>query len=128
MQFQYLPLYLLCILFVLNFLSQYLIDQDIERIIVNNEQEEKEIKDMLKENGQEINVVLKKQETLISILASLFTVYTVCSKLFVPIYFPEFTSIAVNASVLSIVINPPHFNQIFRFTIVLKHKLLDLQS
>lgn len=41
-----------------------LIDQDIERIIVNNEQEEKEIKDMLKENGQEINVVLKKQETL----------------------------------------------------------------
>ena len=41
-----------------------LIDQDIEKIIVNNEQEEKEIKDMLKENGQEINVVLKKQETL----------------------------------------------------------------
>lgn len=41
-----------------------LIDQDIERIIVNNEQEEKEIKDMLKENGQEIKVVLKKQKTL----------------------------------------------------------------
>lgn len=41
-----------------------LIDQDIERIIVNNEQEEKEIRDMLKENGQEIDVVLKKQETL----------------------------------------------------------------
>jgi ribonuclease G len=41
-----------------------LIDQDIERIIVNNEQEEKDIKDMLKENGQEINIVLKKQETL----------------------------------------------------------------
>ena len=41
-----------------------LIDQDIEKIIVNNEQEEKEIKDMLKENRQEINVVLKKQETL----------------------------------------------------------------
>ena len=41
-----------------------LIDQDIEKIIVNNEQEEKEIKDMLKENGQEINVVLKKQKTL----------------------------------------------------------------
>ena len=37
-----------------------LIDQDIEKIIVNNEQEEKEIKDMLKENGQEINVVLKE--------------------------------------------------------------------
>lgn len=41
-----------------------LIDQDIERIIVNDEQEEKEIRDMLKENGQEIDVVLKKQETL----------------------------------------------------------------
>lgn len=41
-----------------------LIDQDIERIIVNNEQEEKEIRDMLKENGQEIDIVLKKQETL----------------------------------------------------------------
>lgn len=41
-----------------------LIDQDIERIIVNNEQEEKDIKDMLKENGQEIKVVLKKQKTL----------------------------------------------------------------
>lgn len=41
-----------------------LIDQDIERIIVNDEQEEKDIKDMLKENGQEINIVLKKQETL----------------------------------------------------------------
>lgn len=42
-----------------------LIDQDIERIIVNNEQEEKDIKDMLKENGQEIKVVLKKQKTLL---------------------------------------------------------------
>ena len=41
-----------------------LIDQDIERIILNDEQEEKDIKDMLKENGQEINIVLKKQETL----------------------------------------------------------------
>lgn len=41
-----------------------LIDQDIERIIVNSVKEENEIKEMLKENGQNIDVVLKKQETL----------------------------------------------------------------
>ncbi len=41
-----------------------LIDQDIERIIVNSVKEEKEIQDMLKENGQKIDVVLKKQENL----------------------------------------------------------------
>ena len=49
----------------------------------------------------------------ISILASLFTLKTVCSRFLFPIYFPEFTSIAVNASVLSIVINPPHLSHIF---------------
>ena len=41
-----------------------LIDQDIERIIVNSIEEEKEIQDMLKENGQKIDVVLKNQENL----------------------------------------------------------------
>ena len=49
----------------------------------------------------------------ISILASLFTLNTVCSKFLLPMYFPEFTSIAVNASVLSIVINPQHLSHIF---------------
>ena len=33
-----------------------------------------------------------------------------------PVYFPELTSIAVKASVLSIVINPPHLSHIFLFS------------
>ena len=49
----------------------------------------------------------------ISILASLFTLYIVDSTLSIPVYFPELTSIAVNASVLSIVINPPHLSHTF---------------
>ena len=46
----------------------------------------------------------------ISILACLFTLNIVASALSFPMYFPEFTSIAVKASVLSIEINPPHFS------------------
>ena len=43
----------------------------------------------------------------ISFAASKLTFVTVFSESFSPINFPELTSIAVNASVLSIVINPP---------------------
>ena len=55
----------------------------------------------------------------ISIVASLLTLKTVSSIVLFPVYFPVLTSIAVNASVLSIVINPPHFSQIFLLFILL---------
>ena len=53
----------------------------------------------------------------ISTVASSLTLYNVCSKFLLPVYFPVFTSIAVNASVLSIVIKPPHFSHILRLHI-----------
>ncbi len=42
-----------------------LIDQDITRMIVNNESEKKEIEQMLKENEQQIEIVLKKQDSIL---------------------------------------------------------------
>lgn len=44
-----------------------LIDQDIARIIVNNEQEKQEIEKMLQENEQTIEIVLKKQESILDL-------------------------------------------------------------
>jgi ribonuclease G len=44
-----------------------LIDQDITRIIVNSEKEKSEIENMLKENEQTIEIVLKKQESLLDL-------------------------------------------------------------
>ena len=55
----------------------------------------------------------------ISVVASQFTLYTVASASLFPVYLPELTSIAVNASALSIVINPPHLSQIFLFSLFL---------
>ncbi|MCI9000512.1 MAG: Rne/Rng family ribonuclease [Clostridia bacterium] len=42
-----------------------LIDQDITRIIVNTQKEKQEIEQMLKENGQQIEIVLQKQESIL---------------------------------------------------------------
>ena len=44
-----------------------LIDQDIARIIVNSQKEKQEIEDMLRENGQEIEVILKRQENILDL-------------------------------------------------------------
>lgn len=44
-----------------------LIDQDITRIIVNSPKEKQEIEQILKENEQKIEVVLKKQESILSL-------------------------------------------------------------
>jgi ribonuclease G len=44
-----------------------LIDQDITRIVVNSEKEKLEIQEMIKENEQSIDIVLKKQESLLDI-------------------------------------------------------------
>ena len=47
----------------------------------------------------------------ISSVASKFTSNAVCSNFPLPIYLPEFTSTVINASVESIVINPPEQSQ-----------------
>ena len=52
----------------------------------------------------------------ISFAASVFTLNIVSSKLSLPTHFPELTSIAVNASVLSITIYPPHLSQTLLFS------------
>lgn len=44
-----------------------LIDQDIKRIIVNTAEEVKELEKMLKDNEQEIEIVLKKQDSILDL-------------------------------------------------------------
>lgn len=44
-----------------------LIDQDITRIMVNSEKEKQEIEKILKENGQQIEIVLKKQDSILDL-------------------------------------------------------------
>ena len=44
-----------------------LIDQDIARIIVNTQNEKQEIEDILKENEQKIEILLKKQDNLLDL-------------------------------------------------------------
>lgn len=44
-----------------------LIDQDIKRIIVNTDEEQKELEKMLKDNEQEIEIVLKKQNSILDL-------------------------------------------------------------
>jgi ribonuclease G len=44
-----------------------LIDQDITRIIVNSEKEKQSLENMLKENEQTIDIVLKKQDSLLDL-------------------------------------------------------------
>lgn len=51
-----------------------LIDQDITRIIINSEKEKQEIENILKENEQEIEIMLKKQD-------SIFDLYDLSSQL-----------------------------------------------
>ena len=44
-----------------------LIDQDISRIIVNSEEEKQDLEKMLKENEQTIDIVLKKQDSILDL-------------------------------------------------------------
>lgn len=44
-----------------------LIDQDITRIVVNSEEEKQEIEDMLKENDQTIEIVVKNQDSILDL-------------------------------------------------------------
>ena len=88
------------------------IENDIKEVLEKWYEIEKNYK-----QEQNKGLVYNDHDIVLKTARDMLTLSTVCSKLLSPVYFPEFTSIAVKASVLSIAIYPPHSSHIFLFSV-----------